>query len=42
MGLIGNLARVERRLLFVEIDALLIILVYVAGLYLMYVRGIGV
>jgi len=42
LGLIGNLARVERRLLFVEIDALLIILVYVAGLYLMYVRGIGV
>ena len=42
LGLIGNLARLERRLLFVELDALFLIVVYLAGLYLLYVRGIGV
>jgi cation:H+ antiporter len=41
MALIGNLVRVERRFLFVEIDALLLMLVYGAGLWLLYVRGIG-
>jgi cation:H+ antiporter len=41
LGLIGNLARLERRLLLVEIDALLLILVYSAGLWLLYSRGIG-
>ncbi len=41
LGLIGNLARVERRLLFVEIDALLIIIGYVAGIYFLYLRGIS-
>jgi len=41
LGLIGNLARVERRLLFVEVDALIIILVYLGGLWLLYLRGIG-
>ena len=40
--MIGNLARLERRLLFVELDALFLIVVYLAGLYLLYVRGIGV
>ncbi len=42
LGLIGNLARVERRLLFVELDALLIIVGYVAGMVFLYLRGIGV
>ncbi len=42
LGLIGNLARLERRLVFVEIDAVLLIVVYLGGLYLLYVRGIGV
>ncbi|HLF91347.1 MAG TPA: hypothetical protein VI451_20555 [Anaerolineales bacterium] len=42
MGLIGNLARVERRLLFVEIDALLILLGYFAGMWFLYAQSIGV
>ena len=42
MGLMGNLAQVERRVGIVEIDALLLILCYFAGLWLLYIRGIGV
>jgi cation:H+ antiporter len=42
LGLIGNLARLERRFVFVELDALLLIIVYLAGLYFLYLRGIGV
>jgi len=42
MGLIGNLARVERRLFFVEIDALLILIGYFAGMWFLYFKGIGV
>lgn len=42
MGLIGNLARVERRLLFVELDALLILLGYGAGMWFLFIEGIGV
>ncbi len=41
LGLIGNLARLERRFLFVELDALLLIVVYLGGLYLLYAQGIG-
>jgi cation:H+ antiporter len=41
LALIGNIARVERRLAFVEADALLIILVYFGGMAFIYVRGIG-
>jgi len=41
LALIGNIARVERRLLFVEVDALLIMLVYFGGMYFLYARGIG-
>ncbi len=41
LGLIGNLARVERRLLFIEIDALIIFLVYLGGMWFLYARGIG-
>ena len=41
LALIGNLARVERKFLFFELDALGIILVYFAGLFLLYQRGIG-
>jgi len=40
LGLIGNLARIERRFLFIEIDALLLILIYFGGMVLLYVRGI--
>ncbi len=41
LALIGNLARVERKFLFFELDALAIVLVYFAGLFLLYQRGIG-
>ncbi len=39
MGLIGNLARLDRRLGFLEIDALLLILVYFGGMWFLYLRG---
>jgi cation:H+ antiporter len=42
MGLIGNLLRVERRLGFLEVDALLILAAYFAGMWFLYMRGIGV
>jgi cation:H+ antiporter len=41
LALIGNIARVERRLVYVEGDALLILLIYFGGMYFLYVRGIG-
>jgi cation:H+ antiporter len=41
MALLGNLARVERRLLFIEIDAALIVAIFLAGLAILYQRGIG-
>lgn len=41
MGLIGNLARVERRFLFLEVDALIIMVTYFAGMWFLYARGIG-
>lgn len=41
LGLIGNLARVERRFFFLELDALLILVGYFMGMYLLYIRGIG-
>lgn len=42
LGLLGNLARLERRLLFIEIDALMLILVYLSGLWIIYSLGIGI
>jgi cation:H+ antiporter len=42
LGLMGNLARVERRLLFIETDALIIIVVYFAGMWFLYTRGLGI
>jgi cation:H+ antiporter len=41
LGLIGNLAQVERRIWIVELDALLLIISYLAGMYLLYLRGIS-
>ncbi|MCX7669604.1 MAG: sodium:calcium antiporter [Anaerolineae bacterium] len=41
LGLIGNLARLDRRLGFVEVDSLVIMIGYIAGLAFLYVRGIG-
>jgi cation:H+ antiporter len=42
LGLIGNIARVERRLGFVEADALLILFGYLLGMWFLYSRGIGI
>jgi cation:H+ antiporter len=39
LALIGNIARVERRLGFVEADALLILVVYLAGMYFLFLRA---
>lgn len=41
MGLIGNLARLERRVLFVELDALALLLTYFGGLWLLYTKGVA-
>lgn len=41
MALIGNIARIERKVLFIEIDAIAIIAVYLLGMALLFVRGIG-
>ncbi|MGB9593948.1 MAG: sodium:calcium antiporter [Anaerolineae bacterium] len=41
LGLINNLARAERRILFVEVDALLLMLGHVGGMGFLYARGIG-
>lgn len=40
LGLIGNLARLERRVLFIEVDALALMVLYFGGLWLLYSRGI--
>jgi len=42
LGLIGNLARVERRLWFVEVDALFILVGYFLAMWFLYSRGVGV
>jgi hypothetical protein len=42
MALLGNIARVERRVLFVELDAVAIIVCYLLGLYLLFLNGAGV
>lgn len=42
LGMIGNLAQMERRIFFVEIDALMILLVYGFGLAFLYSRGLVV
>lgn len=39
MGLIGNLAKLERKVWFIEIDALALIVVYLGGLWLLYLRS---
>jgi cation:H+ antiporter len=41
LGLVGNLAQTERRILIVELDALLLILSYFAGVWLLYTRGVS-
>jgi cation:H+ antiporter len=39
MALLANLARMERRFLFIELDSAAIVLVYLAGMYLLFIRG---
>jgi cation:H+ antiporter len=41
VALINNLARVERRILRLEVDALILVILYLGGLYFLYVRGIA-
>jgi len=41
MGLIGNLARLERRIFFIELDALALILTYLGGMVFLFVMGIS-
>lgn len=41
MALIGNLAKIERRVFFIELDALAIFVVYFAGMAFLYTRGTG-
>lgn len=40
MGLIGNLARLDRRVLFIEFDSLALFITYGAGMYLLYLHGV--
>jgi cation:H+ antiporter len=40
LAVVGTLGRLERKIWFVELDALFLILLYFAGTYLLYVRGI--
>jgi cation:H+ antiporter len=42
LGLIGNVAQVERRIWFLEVDALLIMGGYFLGMWYLYARGMGV
>ena len=39
VALVGNLARFERRIWFIEVDALAIFVLYFAGMLLLYQRG---
>jgi len=39
LGMIGNIARLERRVWLLEIDGWLLFLCYFAGLYLVYLKG---
>ncbi len=41
MALMATLARVERRIFFIELDSAAILIVYLLGMYLLFVRGIG-
>ena len=41
LGLIGNLARLERRIWFIELDALALMALYFSGLWLLYSKGVA-
>lgn len=40
MGLVGNVARLEKRIFFIEIDGLIIAITYGFGMWLLYQRGL--
>lgn len=40
LGLIGNLANLEKRIGFIELDALALILTFFGGMWLLYLRGL--
>lgn len=40
IGLIGNLAKLEKRVFSFEVDAMLLFILYFAGMFLLYQRGI--
>lgn len=42
MGLVGNLAKLERKFIIFEIDALALIITYLLGMGLIYLRGIAI
>jgi len=39
VALVGNLARLEKRIWFIEVDALALFVLYAAGMWLLYQRG---
>ena len=41
IGLVGNLAKLEKRFWFIEVDSLLLFILYFSGLFLLYQRGVG-
>ncbi len=41
IGLVGNLAKLERRFWFIEVDSLLLFILYISGMLLLYQRGIS-
>lgn len=42
LALAGSLARTERKYLFIKVDSIAIIVVYLLGMYLLFIRGIGI
>lgn len=40
MALIGNLARISRRIVFIEVDVLALIVVYILGMWLLYANSV--
>lgn len=41
VALVGNLARLERRIWFIEVDVLALFIIYISGMWLLYQRGLG-
>ncbi len=41
VALVGNLARLERRIWFIEVDVLALFIIYISGMWLLYQKGLG-